>query len=399
MGKPKEKKERSSRSVLNVNGRIEFRRVRWYAPGEGSDSPMDRLIDRLESTVSVGVRELSCRLGMAGGSFARTAENLDHAARIRISQEQLRTLVESDGKAVLAAARTEQLEIDWAASQCKTQTPEGKEVSRIYVSADGVMVPVTTGCEKRKRRETVLKKRREHPVSGGKKRPRLPSVKKAADQRYKQMYLTACYDQDQAHRLVSVTRQDHRGLGKLLRRDAAVLRIKAADEKVGLVDGAVCLGNPMEGLPLTAVGLDFYHLSEHVHAARRGTFGEESVQGKQWAGQVLHTVRHEGYEPFWNQLQEWRKSQPRGRKRDSADGLLHYVARRKEMIDYAEFEKHGWHIGSGPIESMCKATTRRIKGPGMRWDRDNAEAMMALEAMYQSNQWDRYWQKVMCNQN
>ena len=69
------------------------------------------------------------------------------------------------------------------------------------------------------------------------------------------------------------------------------------------------------------------------------------------------------------------------------------------MINYAQFEKNGWHIGSGPIESMCKATTRRIKGPGMRWDRDNAEAMMALEALHQSNQWDSYWQKVMSNQN
>jgi len=61
------------------------------------------------------------------------------------------------------------------------------------------------------------------------------------------------------------------------------------------------------------------------------------------------------------------------------------------MINYDDSQERGWHIGSGPIESMCKATTRRIKGPGMRWDRDNAEAMMALEAMRLSNQWDRYW--------
>ena len=166
-----------------------------------------------------------------------------------------------------------------------------------------------------------------------------------------------------------------------------------------MIDGAVCLRNHLEGLPLTAIGLDFYHFSEHVHGARRGTFGEESADGKEWASRLLHTVRHEGYEPFWQQLQEWRNAQPRGNKRRCADALLHYVAQRKEMIDYAEFEKQGWHIGSGPIESMCKATTRRIKGPGMRWDRDNAEAMMALEALYQSNPWDRYWKKAMSNQN
>ena len=399
MGKPKQSKERGLRTVLNINGRIELRRIRWYAEGEGSDSPLDRLIDKLESAVSVGVRELCCRLGIAGGSFARSAENLDRAAQVKMSEEQYRTLVESDGKAVLAAARTEQLEIDWSASQCKTKTPEGKEISRITISADGVMTPVTTTAEKLKRRETVLKKRQENPAPAGRKRPRLPAVKTGSDQRYKQMYLTAFYSQDQEHRLVSVTRQDHHGLGKLLRRDAAVLRIKAADEKLGVVDGAVCLRNHMEELPLSAVILDFYHLSEHVHAARRGTFGEESPEGQQWATQVLHTVRHEGYEPFWDQLQEWRKTQRRGPKRKCADELLHYVAQRKEMMNYPEYERRGWNIGSGPIESMCKATTRRIKGPGMRWDRDNAEAMMALEALYQSNLWDRYWQKALYNQN
>jgi hypothetical protein len=360
---------------------------------------LDRLIDKLESTVSVGVRELCCRLGIAGGSFARSAENLDHAAQIKMSEEQYRTLVESDGKKVLAAAKTEQLEIDWSASQCKTKTPEGKEISRINISADGVMTPVTTKVEKLKRRATVLKKRQEKPAPAGQKRPRLPAVKTGSDQRYKQMYLTAFYDQDQKHRLVSVTRQDHHGLGKLLKRDAAVLRIKAADEKLGLVDGAVCLRNHMEQLPLLAVILDFFHLSEHVHAARRGTFGEESAEGKQWATRVLHTVRHEGYQPFWDQLQEWRKTQSRGSWRECADELLHYVAQRKEMMDYPEYERRGWNIGSGPIESMCKATTRRIKGPGMRWDRDNAEALMALEALYQSNMWDQYWKKALCNQN
>jgi len=353
----------------------------------------------METSVSVGVRELCCRLGIAGGSFARSAENLDRAARIKLSEEQLRTVVQSQGKAVLAAAREEQLEIDWSASQCKTRAPDGGEVSRIYASADGVMVPVTTRAEKLKRRATVLKRRREKPACRGRKRPRLPVVKTGADQRYKQIYLTAFYDQEQDHRLVSVTQQDHRGLGKLLKRDAAVLRIKAADEKVGLVDGAVCLRSHMEGLPLTAVGLDFYHLAEHVHAGRRGTFGEESPDGKEWVGQALHTAKHEGYEPFWEELGQWRSTQRRGVKRKCADDLLHYVAQRRDMIDYAEFQKRGWHIGSGPIESMCKATTRRIKGPGMRWDRDNAEAMMALEALYQSKLWDRHWQNVLCHRN
>jgi hypothetical protein len=399
MGKRKQSKGRSLRSTLSINGRIEMARKRWCAAGAGSDCPLDRLLDAAEATISVGVRELCCRLGIAGCSFARSAENLKRAAMLSMAEETLRALVESEGKAVLAASQEEQLELDWSAAQCKTRTPGGETVSRIYVSADGVMVPVTTAMEKQKRRVTVLKKRREKPGRPGERRPRLAGVKAGSDQRYKQFYLTAFYDQEQEHRLVSVTRRDHRGLGRLLKRDAARLRLAAAEERVGLVDGAVCLRRHLEGLPLTAAGLDFYHLGEHVHAGRRETFGEQAEAGKQWAGEVLHTVRHEGYEPFWNELTDWRSGQRGGAQRQSADGLLHYVAQRRDMIAYDLFEQRGWHIGSGPIEAMCKATTRRVKGTGMRWDADHAEAMMALESMYQSNLWDRYWTTVVSRRN
>lgn len=189
-----------------------MRRRRWHAAGEGSDCPLDRLLDASEATISVGVRELCCRLGIAGGSFARSAENLKRAAMLSMAPETLRQVVESEGKAVLLASQQEQLELDWSAAQCQTQTPAGQQVSRIYVSADGVMAPVTTAAEKRKRRETVLKKRREKPSKPGRRPPRLPTVKAGSDQRYKQFYLTAFYDQEQEHRLVSVTRRNHRGL-------------------------------------------------------------------------------------------------------------------------------------------------------------------------------------------
>ena len=374
-------------------------RTRWHAPGEGGDSPVDRLLDVAESAVSVGVRELCCREGTDSRSFARASENLARSAQLYLSEETMRQVVESEGKAVLAAGEDEQLEIDWCAADCKTTTPEGREVSRIYVSGDGVMVPMTTHAEKLKRRATVLKKRREKRSPGGVRRPRLRGVKRGADQRYKQFNVVAFYDQDQKHRLVSATRKDHRGARKLLRRGAARLRIRAAAESVGLIDGAPTLQRQFEPLKLTALGLDFYHFGQHVHGGRRQTFGEEGPEGRTWAGEVLHTARHEGYEPLWDKLSDWRSGQRGKAKRKGADELLHYVAERRKMINYAEFEKRGWHIGSGTIESMCKVTTLRIKGSGMRWDGDNAEAMMALEAMRQSNQWDRYWAKAVYTNN
>jgi hypothetical protein len=384
--------------VLSVNGRIDWHRIRYYAPGEGSDNPIDRLVDAMESSISVGLRELCIRLGIAGRSFARSAENLYEAAQIRMSEEVLRTVVVSEGKAVLKASAQEQLEIDWSAADCKAQTPTGQEVSRMYASADGVLVPTTTEVEKQKRRATVLGQRRKMSRKQRRRLARLGPVKKGSDQGYKQVYVTIFYDQEKEHRLVGVTRKDHRGLGKLLGREAARVRLRAATERVGLVDGAVCLRNHLEVLPLERVLLDFFHLSEHVNDASRKTLGEKTEAGKTWVHDVLHTLRHEGYEPFFQKLVDWR-SGLRGGKRKEADRLLNYVAERQAMMGYAECEKRGWDVGTGPMESMCGVTTDRIKGRGRRWDLDNAEAVMALEAMYQSNLWEQYWAKALCNQN
>ena len=126
-----------------MNGRIELSRRRFGDKDQGSECPSDRLVDATEAAVSVGVRQLSCREGTNARSFDRGRENLKHAAQV-VGEEQFRLLVESEGKAVLKASADEQLELDWSASQCKTPTPDGKEVMRMYASADAVLTPTTT---------------------------------------------------------------------------------------------------------------------------------------------------------------------------------------------------------------------------------------------------------------
>ena len=108
---------------------------------------------------------------------------------------------------------------------------------------------------------------------------------------------------------------------------------------------------------------------------------------------------HGAWKPFWEQLLELRKN-CRGRaRRKAADGLLNYVSDRREMIRYPEFLSRGWQIGSGPTESECRLLPDRLKGAGMRWDADNAEAVMALEAMRISGQSDAYWEMCLVCSN
>jgi len=368
---------------LTVNGRVRIWRRRWYCPGEGTTTPLDVWLDTLEGTISLGVREMACRLNGDGKNFDKAAANLARTAQVRVSGETLRVLVETEGKRVLQAQRSGQLPIDWSAADCRTET----DATRLYVGSDGVMVPLVTDAEKAARRQKVKQKRRRR----GKKARPLPPRRSGADQHYKEFKVVAFYDEDQDHRLVCGTRGGCEAAGRLMRREAGRIHLDLADEKVGNVDGAPWIRNQVgrHSLPLDALGLDFYHLSENVHKARREVYGEDDEAGKTWAGELLHVFKHEGYEAAWRRLLEWRVALRHGRP--AADRLVNYVSERRDMIRYPEFQAKGWQIGSGPTEATCKTLTARLKGSGMRWDAENAEAVMALEALSQSGQWDQYW--------
>jgi hypothetical protein len=352
------------------------------------------LVDETDSAVSVGARQLCCREGGNARSFERGRENLKHAAQIDCGKELFRQIVEGEGKAIIKASAEEQLELDWSASDCKTKSPDGREISRMCVSADGVLVPTTTQAEKDKRRATVKGKRREMPAARRRRLRALGAVKKGSDQRYKQIYVTCLYDQSHEHRLVGLTAGKVKGLRRLLKREAARVRLRAATERLGIVDGAVCLKANLDELPLEWVMLDFYHASEHV-----GRAATQTNTAKGWLDQTLHILRHEGYGPFFQRLLDWR-TPLRGGKRKQVDALIQYIAARQEMIRYEQCDARGLDVGSGPMESMCGVTTDRIKGRGRRWDMENAEAMMALEALYQSTGlWDRYWSNAFAHRN
>jgi hypothetical protein len=374
--------------VLTINGRVRLWRRRWHSPGEGTTTPLDRWLDTVESTTSLGVREMACRLNGDGKDFDKAAADLARTAQVRLSGEALRGLVEAEGQRVLQAQRSGQLPPDWSAADRPTET----KTTRVYLGSDGVMGPLVTDAEKRTRRQQIKQKRQRR---GRKARP-LPPRKAGAGQRYKEFKIVAFYDETQDHRPVCGTRGDCEAAGRLMRREASRIRLDWADEKVGNVDGSPWIRNQVErqSLPLDALGWDFYHLGENVHRARREIYGDDDEAGKQWAGDMLHRFKHDGYEATWQSLLDWRVGLRRGR-RSAADRLLNYVSERRGMIRYPEFQAKGWQIGSGPTEATCKTLTARLKGSGMRWDGADAEAIMALEALTQSGQWDAYWQSQL----
>ena len=357
-------------------------RIRWHDAQEGSQTPLDRLLDDVERAISEGVREMACRLNRGSISFRQTAENLARAAHLTVSRETLRQLIEQEGRSVLEAQRRGELAPDWQASDCRTDSG----TTRVYLGSDGVMVPLVTDAEKQKRRQKVKQKRQR---AGRKRRP-LPKRKLGADQPYKEFKLVVYYDEEQDRRYVAGTSGDHAVAGRMMQRMAAQIGLSEAKEKIGNVDGSPWIRNEIELYGLVdALGLDYYHLRENVQKARQAVYGADPA-GETWKSEIMGLFYEQGYQAAWERLVSWRNGL-QGKQREAADALIGYVGERRPMIRYPEFRQSGWQIGSGPTEAQCKSATGRLKGRGRRWDRNNAEAIMALACLDSSHAWNLYW--------
>ena len=381
------------RSIVSCNGRVELRRGRYETGEKAIETPVDELIDLAASGVSLAVREMCCRIATDSGSFQRAAANLNRLAQLKLSDEKLRQLTESEGQAVLAWHEHEQLEFDFDARRCLTdRTSDGSVKSRVYIGIDGFMLPMVSDMEMGKRFEKAVARRRALKRTQGARRARLKR-RSGADQRYKEMKLVTMYDQDKTHRLVRATRWGVKQAGRLIREMSADVKLRQAQEVVAVTDGASWIANLVQShLPAeTTVILDYFHASQHVHQTRRTVFGEENAQGSEWADRLLGNISSGGWDGAWELLVQTRSRSRSKVRRKSLDDLMQYLLERREKVDYASFRAAGYDVGSGPTESMCKSLSRRMKGIGMRWTGKNAESMVALESLHQSGLWPNYW--------
>lgn len=399
---------RQNYTPVTILGDITLRRRWWSSESTGSFAPVDDLIDAEHESVTIGVREMVARMNNGHRSFEAVASNLQRTAQVTLGAEQVRLLVEAEGRRVLKQQEAGTLEPAFQASDCKIPVdalpaPDApprnlsgalgqKPVTRIYVGTDGVMVPVIAEAEKVLRRKKVLMKRQK---SGKRCRPLRPR-RKGWTGPYREFKVVEFHDETGqfTHQILSA--DSRKKIGIHIRRQALKLNVAKADERVANVDGASWIPTQLEagvsGLKLDGLGLDFWHFAENIHRCRRSVFGPESAEGKTWAEELGKCFQEQGFEPGWERLLAWRGTLKSPAKRKAADRLINYTSERREMISYPEFRKWGWQIGSGPTESRCKTTTYRLKAPGCRWDIRNAEAVAALTTLWDSGQWEKYWQ-------
>jgi len=367
---------------MTVNGRVEFTRTVYWDKDAGTAAPLDTLMGIAER-YSPGVREMACRVSL-NEAFVPASENLARTAQLSIGHSALRELVEREGRRAGKAIRQGQYGPDWTAEDCTDQT--------LITGADGVMVPVVTDQQKRKRRATEAQKRKQEGRSSTAK-PGRP--KTGSDGPYKEFKIASFYDSGKNHQYAVGTRGNHKVLGRILRREASKLKLDEALHKYSVTDGAEWIAKQYAvQLPMLDENiLDYYHLRDHVIAASHVLYGEGTAKARNWREEMMGVVWQQGSLVMLDRLGNYSRRHRGGPKAEALRALRQYVAKRVDMTDYPSYRQMGYDCGSGPTESFCGTLTQRLKGRGMHWDDENAESIMALGTLYYSSLWANYWAK------
>jgi hypothetical protein len=137
--------------------------------------------------------------------------------------------------------------------------------------------------------------------------------------------------------------------------------------------------------------LDFYHASEHLWSIARAWHGDkteaEKAAAKQWVAKQKERLLAGNAAAVVTSIATWEAQtrEDKDIKRRESGYFQEHLSRGR--LNYPAFIAEGFNIGSGVIESGCKAVVQsRMKGAGMRWSQPGAQAMLQLRTEWCSHQ-------------
>lgn len=145
---------------------------------------------------------------------------------------------------------------------------------------------------------------------------------------------------------------------------------RAGYEKVKKVvfigDGAPWIWNMCEELfPEAECILGYYHLKENVYDYAKALYHGDVQKSHAWAESMMGHAHKGETDDILKMIEQAPK--PIGVKGNVVN-LGTYITNNKVRINYLEYRKKGYYIGSGMVKSGHKIVIqKRMKQAGMRW--------------------------------
>ena len=292
--------------------------------------------------------------------FAQASSLLTLLLGVQAGKETVRRLTEQAGRQV-EQAQTQAAKAPW-----QEESPTIAPPARLAMSADGAYVPLVKG-EWAEVRTLAIGKIKTSCASGKK------SEQRATDLSYfSRMTSAECFAE-----LAEVeTRR---------RQMVQAEQVCAVMDGAGWLQGLVDVHRP-DALRI----LDFPHAAEHIALLLQTVEQAGMSLSAELLPRLLHHLKHQGPRALV------RLASRLPAHLTEVEGVrehLGYLRKREALMNYPQFRKQGWPIGSGSVESANKLVVEaRLKGAGMHWERQNVNPMLALRNGVCNERWTEIWQ-------
>lgn len=348
------------RNVLTRQGRLCFGRPWYYCSRcKQGFAPLDRALGLDASDTTRTLRQWSAHLA-AHLSFEQSVATLKTLTGVSLGETTLETIATKVG------ATLQQQQFADATLHRTGQLPPQKTACprRLYVSVDGVFVPVRDAWKQDASQGELTCRYAECKVGVVYETHQDPAGK---DSRVAWQDYVASFQNAEAFTPL---------VGLLAHKNGH----HAAREVVCLSDGATWIKHLCgREFPAAVHIVDFFHACQHLARVAEARFGKDTPEGHAWQTTRQNELKTGRLCAVLKEIASWHPSNEQKRKIRREE--YEYFRKNSPRMQYQTYLERGYHIGSGVVEATCKRlVAQRLDQAGMHWREETAEAIVALRA-------------------
>jgi hypothetical protein len=361
--------------IDTVLGPVTLRRA-WYhcAACRHGFAPRDIELGVAGASLSPGLAAMNDKAA-AAGPFAKAAGLLEDLAGVSLTVKRVERAAEASGTAQAAAVRERSALI---AGRVLVPLPPSPVPDMLYGAVDGTGVTMTA-------KETAGR-----DGKGEDGRARTREVKLAVFFTQDEIDDDGYPVRDRGSSSYIATFEPAGVFGDMVKAEGIRRGADHVRQLTILGDGAAWIWNIASSkFPEATQIVDLFHAREHLHDLARQLEFMLLDRKDQWLAARLEDLDYGDIDGIVAAARAYPLT---GVKKDELDTALGYFENNAPRMRYHWFRQCGLFVGSGLVESGCKAVIgQRLKLSGMRWTVAGAGAITTLRCQQASRPEDRIW--------
>ena len=369
---------------FSIFGKLTFARAYFYTAGQPGVCPLDQALSLPQRCYSDLLME-SAELLAVDSAYDKSLRVLTRLLGVSVPELALETQVAEHSQTVKAFYRQRSKFLRTEEGSILVAQADGKGVPMVRRETLSPQVRLSKGDKKTRKKEAIAiavytiapYRRTPHDVVNALFKKGIAPPQRPAPC-HKQVFASLDGKDAAFKRLAEWVR----------RRAGPHLRTHVA-----LTDGAEPLQKHMRAkLPGFTLVLDIIHVDEHLWKAGTALYGETDAQRAAWVEAQMQDLLSSHTDRVIQRLEQEASRLPKSSSVGKVLGqVANYLRRNTEYMDYGNYLRQGWPIGTGVVEGTCRHLVKdRMELSGMRWTISGAGALLALRAVNENDDWEAF---------